>query len=201
MPRLFLRAAAASLAFATPAFASETVTRAQVLEAIRTFDANALGSLAAPKPEAEAGAEVARDSNTILAYALESDDVLVDLGPDSVPWCDVKKGLSDLSNSGERGLLLAAYISGCVKAQLQSGKQDANPLAGWVAMLRVYRAVKVREGVKIPEIEALLAMQMNGSIDAYAVAALKRSSDSLRRTYGPSAGPPRQESPALAAQP
>ncbi len=201
MPRLFLRTAAAALAFATPAIASETVTKAQALDAIRTFEANSLGSLAAPKPEAEAASEVAKASNTILAFALESDEVVVDLGADSVPWCDVKKGLSDLPDSGQRGLLLAAYVSGSVKAQLQSGRQDPNPLAGWVAMLRVYRAIRAREGVKIPEIETLLGKQMNGSLDAYAVAALKRANEGLRKAYGQSAEPRKQDSPALATQP
>lgn len=201
MPRLLLRAAAASLALAAPAFASEIPSKAKVLEAIGTFEANALGSLTASKSADEANAAVAGASNTILRYAVESDDVVVDLGTDSVPWCDVKKGLSEASNSGQRGLLLAAYVSGSVKAQIQSGRQDPNPLAGWVAMLRVYRGMRVREGTRIPEAEALLARQMDGSLEAFAVAALGKSTDNLRRTYGGAGAPPKRESPALAAQP
>jgi hypothetical protein len=191
MPRLLLRSAAAALAIATPAFASETVTRAQVLEAIRTFEANAVGSLAQTRPAGQEGAVVAKASNVIFKYAIESDDVVVDLGADSVPWCDVKKGLSESTRAGQRGLLLAAYVCGSVSAQLQSGKQDPNPLAGWVAMLRVYRAMKIREGVEIPEVEALLARQMNGSLEAYAAAALHRSRESLRRAYGPPTAVPK----------
>jgi hypothetical protein len=201
MPPFILRATAAALLLASPAFAAETVTRGQVEEAIRTFEANALGSLTTPKSAEEANAAVARASNTILKFALESDDVVVDLGAASVPWCDVKKGLADLVDSGERGLLLAAYVSGCVKAQLEAARPDPNPLAGWVAMLRVYRALRIREGVKIPEIEVLLARQMDGSLKAYAGAALARSTESLRKTYGASGAPARQEAPALAAQP
>jgi hypothetical protein len=193
MPHPFLRAAAAALILAAPAFAAETVSKRQVEEAIRVFDANALGSLTASKSSDEANAAVARASNTILKFALESDDVVVDLGPDSVPWCDVKKGLPDVSNSGQRGLLFAAYVSGSVRAQLDSGKQDPNPLAGWVAMLRVYRAVKVREGIKIPEVEPLLSRQMNGTLEAYAAAALSRSTENLRKTYGAPVPPPKQE--------
>src|ERR1035438_7556330 len=151
MPRLLLRSAAVALAFATPAFASETVSKAQVLEAIRTFEANAVGSLAQSKSADQEGAAVAKASNIILKFAIESDDVVVDLGADAVPWCDVKKGLQEVSGAGQRGLLLAAYVCGSVRAQLQSGKQDPNPLAGWVAMLRVYRAMRIREGVEIPE--------------------------------------------------
>ena len=144
MPRFLLRASALALAVASPVLASESVTKDQVLDAIRVFEANAAGSLTAQKSADEANSAVATASNTILKFALESDLVVIDLGTDSVPWCDVKKGLSELSNSGERGLLLAAYLSGCVKAQLLSGKQDPNPYPGWVAMLRVYHASRSR---------------------------------------------------------
>jgi|CZKI01.1.fsa_nt_gi hypothetical protein len=184
MPRLLLRSAAVALAFATPAFASETVSKAQVLEAIRTFEANAVGSLAQSKSADQEGAAVAKASNIILKFAIESDDVVVDLGADAVPWCDVKKGLQEVSGAGQRGLLLAAYVCGSVRAQLQSGKQDPNPLAGWVAMLRVYRAMRIREGVEIPEVETLLARQANGSLEASAAAALRRSRERLRKAYG-----------------
>ena len=85
MPRLLLRSAAVALAFATPAFASETVSKAQVLEAIRTFEANAVGSLAQSKSADQEGAAVAKASNIILKFAIESDDVVVDLGADAVP--------------------------------------------------------------------------------------------------------------------
>ena len=191
MPRFILRASALALALAAQARASPPVSSAQVLDAIRVFEANASGGLTSAKPADEANAAVARASNTILRYSLESDSVVVDMGNDSVPWCDVKKGISGLPHSGERGLLLAAYLAGSVKAQLQSGKQDPNPYPGWVAMLRVYRAVKMREGVTIPEVDSLLGRQMDGTLESYAAAAVQRSTDSLRRAYGPG-GAPRQ---------
>jgi hypothetical protein len=200
MPRPLLRAAAAALALATPALASEAVTKGQVLEAIRAFDANAMGSVATLKSTDDASAAVAKASNTILKYALESDDVVVDLGTDSVPWFDMKKGASGLPNSGQRGLLFAAYLSGSVKEQLQTGKQDPNPLAGWVAMLRVYRAMRVREAVRIPEVEALLARQMDGSLEAYAAVALGRSTENLRKAYGGPGAAAKQDSPEMASQ-
>lgn len=194
-----MRACAAALALATPAFASETVSRAQVLDAIRVFEANASGGIAPARPVAQANEAVAQASNTILKFALESDDVVVDLGSDSVPWCDVKKGISAMPDSGERGLLLAAYLAGEVKAQLLSGRQDANPYEGWVAMLRVYRVLKVREGVEVPEVEALLARQMRGSLASFAAEALARSAENLRKTYG--APGAKTSANALASQP
>jgi hypothetical protein len=167
------------------------VTRTQALEAIRAFEANAPGNLASPRPAQEASDAVARASGTIARFSVESDDVVVDLGPDSVPWCDLRKGLPELSRSGERGILLAAYLSGCVKAQLLSGKPDPSPYPGWVAMLRVYRAMKMRDGVAVPEAESLLARQMGGTLEAYSAAALQRSRDSLQRAYGAAGDPPR----------
>jgi hypothetical protein len=192
MPRFIPRALALLITLSLPLAAAETVTRGQVLEAIRVFEANASGDLPGAKPESQKNDAVARASNTILKYSLESDDVVVDLGPDAVPWCDVKKGLSELSNSGERGLLLAAYLSGCVKAQLATGRQDPNPFDGWTAMLRIYRAIKIREGVSIPEAEDLLTHQNDGSLQAYAADASQRSAERLRKAYGPPADPAKQ---------
>jgi hypothetical protein len=184
MPRLLLHACASALAFASPALAAETPARAQVLDAIRTFEANATAD-SASRSLAEANDAVARASNTILKFALESDDVVVDLGADSVPWCDLKKGVANLPHSGERGLMLGAYLAGEVKAQLASGRQDPNPYPGWTAMLRIYRALKIREGVRIPEVEALLSRQMDGSLEAFAAEAVERSKENLRKAYAP----------------
>lgn len=200
MPRFLLHASVLALAFTAPLMAAEPVSRTQVLDAIRVFDANASGNVLAGKTARDSCDAVAQASNTILRYSLESDDVVVDLGNASVPWCDVKKGLSAAQNSGARGLLLAAYLSGSVKAQLATGKQDPNPYAGWVAMLRLYHTMRIREDVRIPEIDALLARQADGTLEAYAAAAVQRSTDALRKAYGQPEGSSRSIVTA-AAQP
>jgi hypothetical protein len=188
---------------ATPAFASEAVSRADVLVAIRTFESNVSANLTASKPDAQIDDALAASSATITRFAIESDSVVVDLGPNAVPWCDLTKGITDVSVSGERGLLLAAYLSGGVKAQLLSGKQDPNPYAGWVSMLRVYRMAKMRDGVAIPEIEALLSRQMDGSLEAYALDAEHRSLEALRKRFGGERAEAEDKSApkSLAAQP
>ncbi len=192
MPRLLLCAPALALAFASQLHASEPVTRSQVLDAIRSFEANAPGNLALSRTAKQAGDAVAAASGTIARFSVESDDVVVDLGPDSVPWCDTGKGLPEVSRSGERGLLLAAYLSGCVKAQLIAGRPDPNPYPGWLTMLRVYRAMKSRDGVCVPEAEALLARQADGTLEVRASAALEHSRERLQKTYGSAdGGPPR----------
>jgi hypothetical protein len=184
MPRNFLHAFVLALASATPAFASGTVTRAQALDAIRAFESNAAGGITASKAPEQAGRAVATASHTILKYSLESDDVVVDLGAASVPWFDARRNLSDAADSGERGILLVAYLSGSVRAQLMSGKVDPNPYPGWIAMLRLYHALKISEGVSIPEIEALAARQMDGTLQPFAAEALQHSRDLLQRTHG-----------------
>jgi hypothetical protein len=184
MPHSYLRVLALALASAAPALASGSVTRTQALEAIRAFESNAAGAITASKAAGAASDAVASASHTILKYSLESDDVVVDLGADSVPWFDSRRDLSDVAHSGARGVLLVAYLSGTVKAQLQTGRQDPNPYPGWVAMLRMYHALKIREGVAIPEIEALAAHQADGTLESCAAAAVQHSRDSLRRAYG-----------------
>jgi hypothetical protein len=192
MPRFLLCAPALALAFAAPLHAAEPVTRAQVLDAIRVFEANAPGNLASAVTAQDPSAAVALASGTIARFSLESDDVVIDLGSDSVTWCDVAKGLPELSRSGESGLLLAAYLSGCVKAQLAAGKPDPNPYPGWIAMLRVYRAMKIRDGASIPGAEGLLSRQMDGSLETHAGIALQHSRDRLQKAYGPAGGQPQQ---------
>lgn len=187
MPRPLLCALACAAALVARAHAAEPVTREQALDAIRVFEANAMGPSVGGHAQ-DPGDTVAKASNTVLRFALESDAVVVDLGTDSVTWCDVRKGLADLPLSGERGLLLAAYLSGCVKAQLHSGRQDANPYEGWIEMLRVYRALKMRESVSIPEAEHLLARQVDGTLRQAADEALARSTEKLHRAY-PGAAP------------
>jgi hypothetical protein len=183
MPRPLLRVIALALATAAPVFASRPVTRAEALDAIRAFESGAAGVTAAKDPR-KASEAIARASNTIVRYSLESEEVVVDLGSNSVPWLDTGGDLAAVARSGGRGVLLVAYLSGSVRAQLESGKQDPSPYPGWVAMLRLYHALKIREGVSIPEVEALAARQMDGTLEAYAASAVERSRESLRSTYG-----------------
>jgi hypothetical protein len=184
MPRFLLRACAAAVVLATPALAADAISNSDVLGAIRTFEANVAANLTASKTDAQIDEALAASSATITRFAIESDSVVVDLGPNAVPWCDLTKGITGASVSGERGLLLAAYLSGGVKSQLLSGRQDPNPYAGWVSMLRVYRVAKMRDGVAIPEVEALLSRQMDGSLEAYAAEAQHRSLEALRKRFG-----------------
>jgi hypothetical protein len=199
MPRPYLRALALTLAAAAPVFASRPVTRAEALDAVRAFESGAAAGVTASKAPRQASEAIAGASNTIVRYALESADVVVDLGSSSVPWLDAGGDLAAVARSGERGVLLVAYLSGSIRAQLESGRQDPNPYPGWVAMLRLYHALKIREGVAIPEIDVLAARQMDGTLESYAASAVERSRESLRRTYG--TGGSRTKQVVAASQP
>jgi hypothetical protein len=83
MSPFLLRAALAAMTFPALALAKDSISRTDVMAAIRVFDANACGNLATPKPSAAANDAVAQASNSILRFALESDDVMVDLGSSS----------------------------------------------------------------------------------------------------------------------
>jgi hypothetical protein len=70
-------------------------------------------------------------------------------------------------------------------------------------MLRVYRIAKMRDGVAIPEVEALLSRQMDGSLEAYAAEAQHRSLEALRKRFGDDRAEAQDKSQpsSLAAQP
>jgi hypothetical protein len=127
---------------------------------------------------------VARASNTILKYSLESDDVVVDLGCDSVPWCDVKKGLDEpaefrRARPAPRGLPLRQR-----EGPAHLGKAGPQSLFRLGRDARLYHTMRIREDVRIPEIENLMAKQADGTLETYAVDAVRRSTEKLRKTYG-----------------
>ena len=160
------------------------MTSAQALEAIQSFEGNLpTGISVGAKSAKESTDKMAAAANAIVQYAIQSDTVVVDMGPDAVTWCDVKKGVTGMAHSGERGLLFAAYLAGEIKAQIRTGKNDPNPYAGWVEALHVYKALRMRDGLKIAEIETLAAKQKDGSLEAYAAEAAQRSVARLEANY------------------
>ncbi len=188
MPSPYLRLAAivVSLLACCETFASPapTVSSADVLEAIRSFEGNLPSNLAlSGKSAKDSTAQLAKAANTIVDFAINSDSVVIDMGPDSVTWCDVKKGVNGMAHSGERGLLFGAYLSGSIKAQLTSGKTDPNPYAGWIAALRLYKTLKARDNVQIAELDLLAAKQQDATLESYAAEAAKRSVARLEANY------------------
>ena len=185
LPSLRIAVLAASLSACLSLSATpKAMTQAQALEAIQTFEGNLPTGISVGEKSAKDSTEkMAAAANAIVQYAIQSDSVVVDMGPDSVTWCDVKKGVAGMAHSGERGLLFAAYLAGEIKAQLHAGKSDPNPYAGWVETLHVYKALRLRDGLKIAEIEVLAQKQKDGSLEAFAAEAAKRSVARLEASY------------------
>lgn len=183
MPRSRVCAAVLVLALACRPLMAGAPSRAEALDAVHALEEAVAAPDVGTRPAAASDA-ASRASNTILRFAIESDEVVVDLGPAAVTWVDTSRGLSQVSLTGEQGLLLATYLAGEVKAQLAAGAPDPNPFAGWTAMLRVYRSLKLRQGVKISAIEPLLSSQAEGNLKALADQALARDQQALSRAYG-----------------
>ncbi|HEY1848990.1 MAG TPA: hypothetical protein VGG37_07280, partial [Opitutaceae bacterium] len=113
MSRLILGACALALALPPSAPAAPApVSRAQALGAIAAFEQSSPVCLVPRAAAAGGAAVVAGAARTITRFALESDEVVVDLGPDALPWCDTSRGAAGLPREGERGLLLVAYLCG-----------------------------------------------------------------------------------------
>ena len=95
-------AAALLLACAASGFAA-TPTKHEALNAISVLERSLVG------PEAD---EAAR---TIVTYADLSDEVMVDLGTDEIPWSGEKWGLEKERELSCQSMLLAAFVAGNVR--------------------------------------------------------------------------------------
>ena len=185
-PNLRFAVMTATLLVSVHAFAGSpsSLAPSAVLDAIKSFEGNLPTNVAIPGKTAKASTDaLAKAANVIVKFAIDSDQVVIDMGPDAVTWCDVKRGVNGMANSGERGLIFAAYLSGEIKAQLSTQQHDPNPYAGWVSALRLYKALKVRDNLKIAELDVLAAKQQDASLEAFAADAAKRSIARLDANY------------------
>ncbi|MEW6282855.1 MAG: hypothetical protein AB1758_29860 [Candidatus Eremiobacterota bacterium] len=101
-------------------------TRQDVERAIAAFEADPLGPGAKP--------HIA----TIVTFSIESDSVLVEMSPVTVPFIEDK-------NEKYLDPLLSAFIAGNVKAQLQAGKAEDRSVEGVREALRVYAMIRQRD--------------------------------------------------------
>ena len=99
-------------------------------------------------------AEAVQAAQIVTQFVELSDDVLVYLDSEAIPW--VSEGDSTDPNDPEtmlRSLLLAAYFAGNAKAQLTSGKVEDMPYPGWLFVIRAYRAIQEKTDFNLPSIE------------------------------------------------
>jgi hypothetical protein len=138
---------------AARADADKTVSRDDVLKAIKVFEID---------PASRQGSDA---SETIFAFAKTSHAVQVSLSHAVAPW--MKHG--DAPDADTRGMLLTAYVAGNVEAQLQSGKAHDDIYAGWQQVLATYaKLLAINPAAKISEVEDLKDKEAAGKLRDYA---------------------------------
>ncbi len=139
---------------------AQTISRHDVLAAIAVLENDITG------PGALQAAV------TVTRFGRESNDVLLIIGPETLPW--VRTEVSE-SDARIRALLMAAYFGGDIKSQLQKGRPDDDPYRGWLAAIRAYRQIQKKEpGVSVPEMDELIRQERAGTLRQRAEDLLKQ---------------------------
>jgi hypothetical protein len=124
----------------------------EVLQAISVIEKNV------SSPEATEAAK------TIVIYAQVSEDVLVDIGPEQLPWLDEDWGMDKDREQGCKSLLLAAFVAGDVKSQIKNDKAEDDTYSGWIFAIDTYNRLRAKEPFKSPSIEALAKKRADGTL-------------------------------------
>jgi hypothetical protein len=127
-------------------------TQHEALEAITTLEKSVAG------PEALSAAR------TIVTYAQMSEDVLVDIGPEEVPWAEENWGLGDEREQSCQSVLLASFVAGDVRSQIKNSRVEDDTYSGWIFVISTYNRLRQKEHFSSPSIESLSRMQANGTL-------------------------------------
>lgn len=139
------------------------VSRGEVLAAIAVLEKDVTS------PDAPAAAE------KVARYGRESDDVLLIIGPETLPWVRTDAPETEVR---VRSILMAAYFAGDIKAQLRQGEARDDPYSGWLAAIRAYGQIRRKQPeITIPEIEDLIRKEHAGTLKADADAIRKEQQD------------------------
>jgi hypothetical protein len=138
---------------------AEPVTRHEVLAAIAVLENDVTS------------ADAIAAAATVARFGQESDDVLITVGAETLPWVqtDVPEAEAKI-----RALLMAAYFAGDIKSQLEKHRPVDDPYRGWLSVIRAYRQIlKKHPDMVIPEVEELARKEKAGT--------LKHEADELRQ--------------------
>jgi len=130
-------------------------TREEALSAIATIEKDILS------------ADAIEAARTISQFTEESEEVILTLGRDTIPWV-LEERAPDQIDDTIYSMLLAAYFAGNAKAQLLAGKAADDPYRGWLAAIRAYRQFQTKRSIVIPSLEKFSEMEANGSLEAHA---------------------------------
>jgi hypothetical protein len=131
---------------------ADTPTRHDVLMAISVLERSVTG------PEAVDAAK------TIVLYAQDSDDVLVDIGPEQLPWVSEKWGLGKEQELECQSMLLAAYVAGNIRSQIKNSRTEDDTYSGWVFAINAYNRLRAKGPFRSQSIEELSRMEADGTL-------------------------------------
>ena len=127
-------------------------TKHEVLRAISVMEKSV------SSPEAVEAAKL------IVVYAQVSDDVMVDIGPDQLPWIGEAWGLDRQRENACQSMLMAAFVAGNVKSQIKNDKAEDDTYSGWIFVIDTYRRLRSGEAFRSPSIDSLSKMQAGGKL-------------------------------------
>jgi hypothetical protein len=145
---LFFALAATGLA-ATP-------SKHEVLDAIAVIERKVVG------PEA------AQAAKTIVVYAQLSDDVLVNIGTEQLPWLTEDWSMAPEKAQACESMLVAAFVAGNVRSQLRSERPGDDTYSGWLFALDAYRRLQAKYDFRSASLEALEKMRADGTLRRHA---------------------------------
>jgi hypothetical protein len=133
-----------------------TPSKQDALQAISVLERNLLS------PEA------AQAAKTVVVYAQLSDDVMVDIGPEQLPWISEDWGLEKDREMAIHSMLVAAFVAGNVKPQIKNDKAEDDTYSGWLFAIETYHRLRAKEKFLSPSLEALAKMQAEGKLRDHA---------------------------------
>lgn len=110
------------------------------------------------------GQEAVDAAKTIVVYAQDSDDVVVDIGPGQLPWVSEKWGLGKEQELEYQSILLAAFVAGNIKSQIKNARAEDDTYSGWVFAINAYNRLRAKGGFRSPSIDDLAKKESNGTL-------------------------------------
>jgi hypothetical protein len=159
-----LLTAAALMALAS-AGAAAPPSKQEVLMAISVLEKNITS------PEASDAAK------TIVVYAQQSDDVMVDIGQDQLPWIGERWGLDRTREQSNQSLLLAAFVAGNIRSQIKNDRAEDDTYSGWIFAIDAYKRLRAKAPFRSPAIETLQKMEDDGTLLRHAKEVQVRDED------------------------
>jgi hypothetical protein len=129
-----------------------TPSRHDVLVAISVLEKNVTGQ------------DAVDAAKTIVVYAQDSDDVMVDIGPGQLPWVSEEWGLDKARELECQSMLLAAFVAGNIRSQIKNSRTEDDTYSGWVFAIGAYNRLRAKGPFRSPSIEELSRMEADGTL-------------------------------------